>query len=264
MMIGLKNLRTVLGVMACAIFIGSSCYAVPAGQLDSSNFDYRYEMDLTPNNQDLDGNGADDWWDVGVPSVASGIASGGSDLLYRSDFGNAPGAHSIWRANFPDDGDYTVEVSVRVLTTGAEGSRGSLSASFVREDDDSTSILYVSRDGQAYNTGVDNPATLGSNDNTDGFHVFRVAREGSDLWIWRDSVLLNPGGLALLEDSDVNGATGLFVGDTGSATAGDWELDYIRITPGAFAPVPEPATAGLIGMGALMLIGRRRRRASHS
>ena len=35
-MTGLKNLRTVLGVMACGLFLASSCYAVPAGQRAST------------------------------------------------------------------------------------------------------------------------------------------------------------------------------------------------------------------------------------
>lgn len=235
----LMNRINVIVTCAALLIAPSSLFAVPASIADSSAFDFRYEMNVAPNNQDLDNNNTDDWFDTAAPSVAGGIASGGSGNFFRSDFSN-----SISRANFSDDDPFTIEVRVRVLNSGTEGSGGTLSTSFNRDNDDSTTFLQVSRTGQNYNTGVDGATVLGSNDNTDGFHTFRHVRESNgDIFIYRDNVLLNPGGTALSEDSDVNGATGMFIGDTGGATSGDWELDYVRIAQGAFAPAPVVADA---------------------
>ena len=65
---------------------------------DSSTFDYKYEMDVQPNNVDLDGNGGDDWWDVGIPAVSGGLVSftnsGSNAQIFRGDF-NAGSGGSI-------------------------------------------------------------------------------------------------------------------------------------------------------------------------
>jgi len=258
-----NRIRCLVG-MVCLMALAATAGAAP--MLHSNSFLYRYEQDVASYTQDLDTNGTGDFWPTGGPSVTvGGISSFQGGELYRTDFGSGPATSSITRAQFPaNDGDYTIEVRAKIRTTGSEGSRGTMSI-FWRDPDDSTNITYLSRTGQAYNTGLATATDLGTNDNTDAFHTYRVMRESQKMWVWRDEVLLNPGGTGL-DETTVGGATGFFLGDTGTGVGGDWELDYVRLTPGAYAPdpiIPEPMTMLAVGLSVAGLSGyvRKRRRA---
>ena len=228
--------------------------AIIATPKDSANFDYRYEQDVDSSSQDLDGNTVDDFFagfPAQHPSIAGGIASFSDGDFYRTDFGG-----SITRANFADNAVFTVEISAQMLTTGsADGIRGTMGV-FWRDNgaDEDTEVLYV---GDS-TVKTFNGTVISTADNTDGFHTFRFARDSDgEFWFWRDNVLLAQD----IASQISGGADGLFVGDIGSPTSGDWNLDYLRIDEGAFAPVPEPssfiiaAMLGLIGIG----YGSRRR-----
>ena len=72
-------------------------------------------------------------------------------------------------------------------------------------------------------------------DNSDNFHDFRVALEpGTDTYsVWRDGLLLGeniPSG----ENNDLNR---IVFGDMGGLHGGDFDVDYLRFTSGAYAPV---------------------------
>ena len=207
-----------------------------SNQLASTSFAYRYEMDVPGYAQDLDANGTNDWVTNSFPSVSGGFANGNNNLVCDANFNN-----SIWRAQFSTN--FTAEFSVQVLTNVTEGSYGTLSFT-ASKGNNVAPWLNLKRAGQTWGTVT--PPSLGTQDNTDTQHVFRVAREGVNCWVWRDDVLVNPGGSALSPSTTIAaGSNALFLGDN-SATGnnGAWKLDFIRLQPGAFAPAVEPNLFG--------------------
>jgi hypothetical protein len=201
-------------------------------KLDSSAFTYRYEMDAAPSTQDLDGNAVLDFASVNSPPVSGGLANGTNGTTFDANF-----AGSIWRAQFGTN--FTAEFSVQVLTTGTEGSYGTLSLT-ASKGSSIAPWLNIRRSGESW--GTVSPAVLGSEVNTDAQHRFRLARSGNNCWIWRDDVLLNPGGLPFAPSTTIAAGTdALFLGDnSGTGNNGAWRVDYFRLHPAAVAPNTEP------------------------
>ncbi|AQT68186.1 hypothetical protein STSP2_01341 [Anaerohalosphaera lusitana] len=222
--------------VACLIAFVGYAQAVPPS-MDSLTFDWKYEMDTPPNDLDLDSNGTDDWWDGGAPAVSNGLAIGGVEgEFFRTDYGG-----SIWRENVTGAA-FTIEFSVQVLTTGTEGTVGTLGCYARNPATGGGPYFNVARSGQSL---INTQATLdlGTQDNTDGQHVFRIAREeDGSVWAWRDGELLNPNGEAMLGDLAVFNNDILQIGDIWSTGhSGDYELDYLRFTSGAYAPYTNQA-----------------------
>jgi len=162
----------------------------------SADFDFLYEQNVGSHTQDLDNNGTVDFFAGNVndlPILSGGIATVANGDRYRTDYSN-----SLIRDNFNANEPFTIEARVRVLTSGgAEGSRGTLGL-FYRDSDGSGAVSYVGRGETGYLTG--SYGKVDSNSNTDGFHVFRMAKTSTgEVWLWRDGELLNPGGTALAE-----------------------------------------------------------------
>ena len=207
-----------------------------SNKLASTSFAYRYEMDLPGYVQDLDSNGTNDWATNSFPSVSSGFANGTNNLVCDANFTN-----SIWRAQFSTN--FTAEFSVQVLTSGTEGTYGTLSLT-ASKGSSTAPWLNIKRNGQSW--GTTTPTLLGSELNTDVQHLFRLAREGNNCWVWRDHVLLNPGGAALAPSTPISsGTNALLLGDNSlNGNNGAWKLDFLRLQPGAFAPAVEPNLFG--------------------
>jgi hypothetical protein len=109
--------------------------------------------------------------------------------------------------------------------------------------------LFVSDAGQYWgeiNRGVS--VALGSANNANDFHVFRIAQLANQdsFSVWRDGALIGSGLTSAYTASDVTPL--LYVGQAvaGEAVNGATQVDYIRITSGAYAPVPEPSTIVLL------------------
>ena len=204
--------------------------------LASTAFAFRYEFDLPAFAQDLDGNGTNDWATNNCPPVTGGLALGTNNLTLDANFTN-----SVWRAQFGTN--FTAEFRAQVLTNGTEGTYGTLSLT-ASKGNNVAPWLNLKRGGQTW--GTLGPTALGAQDNTDTFHVFRVAREGSNCWVWRDDVLVNPGGQPLAPSTTIaTGTNAFFLGDnSGTGNNGTWRLDYLRMQPGAFGPVAEPDLFG--------------------
>ncbi|AQT68188.1 Sialidase precursor [Anaerohalosphaera lusitana] len=224
--------RFVLSMLVVTILLCAVSQAVTLPQSD--DLAWRYDMDVQPNNQDLDLNGVDDWFDGGAPTVSGGVAVGGVESeYYRTDFGG-----SIWRANVTGSA-FTIEFSVQVLNTGTEGTAGTLGCYARNPATGGGPYFNVARSGQSL---INSQATLdlGTQDNTDAQHVFRIAREeDGSVWIWRDGELLNPDGLPLTGDLAVFNGDILQIGDIwSSGHSGDYELDYVALDSAAYAPEP--------------------------
>lgn len=212
-------------VAIAASLIGTSVLvAVPTDVLDSSEFAFRYEMNVLPNTQDLDGNGTGDFFtNASIIPVAGGFATNSAqDQIYRGDFGG-----SVWRSEVPN-GDYTLEFSVQVANSTGSGAMG---LAIEKPGDAGQGLrLNVSQSGQSTNS-----VNLGSTDNTDTQHTFRVVHQGAgQYFLYRDGVALN-GGAAVTGANNANNDN-IFIGDFSGSLQGDYSIDYLRLTQGAFAP----------------------------
>ena len=226
---------------------------------DSSAFDYRYEMDSQPNNQDLDSNGTDDWWDAGVPTVSGGYAANtGANQIFRGDF-----TGSIWRAVIPTNAGtvaWTLEVTVG-KTGGTQGGNGWFG--IATDVELNSSAIYIKDDRISIEQGTTDLDFMVGTDFSDGtYHTIRVAHDAvaGGYYYWVNGTLLNTDLSTAIAPGNGNfaAAQSTFIGDYGSGFEGDYAIDSLRLTSGAFAPVPEPAAALLGALGLLQLLRRRR------
>ena len=140
---------------------------------------------------------------------------------------------SVWETGVTDGGSWTAEISLRlaaddgngIVIWGANGAE--------------RNILQVNTGNTQTLTGT----VLDTNDNTDGFHTFRLAFEAQDglYYVWRDDVLLTADGIAMQAST---GANRFIVGDCcGGIVMTTVDLEYIRYdTTGAFSPMPSKIT----------------------
>jgi hypothetical protein len=218
---------------------------------DSADFQWKYEMqteglypmDVKPSDQDLDTNGTMDFHEGGTggsSSVSDGIltmASNNSQARYfRSNIDL-----EIWRnQNFTFAEGYTIECSVKVNSSTGEHGAFAIFSESLGTGGDAEARLLIHDDSQewgSYDGGSNIYIDLGENDNTDDFHVFRIAQEaGQDNFcVWRDGALLYEGIRAGTYTSDL-----LLFGDPGGSWGGEVEVDYFRFTSGAYAPGDTP------------------------
>ena len=95
-----------------------------------------------------------------------------------------------------------------------------------------------------------NPFAVGGPvDNTDGFHVFRIAQQpysgsgGTVYSVWRDGVLLSD---SLGSGLNYTIAPRMFFADASSNIGGSVEYDYLRFFPGYCPPVDVPPVGILV------------------
>ncbi len=262
--------RAFVGGIAVAVFAVGVCSAGDAAAgivntLDSSSFEYRYEMDEPPNNQDLNNGGGDDWWDLDVPAVQNGFAvNTAQNQIYRGDFA-LNGDPSIWRllANAAD-ADWTFEIRV-AKRSGTQGPNGWFGIAQANAGESNSSTMGIMDDRIRFN-GTDylQGGAFGNGE----YQVIRIAHDAADneLYAWVNGILLNDN-----LSTPIAGANGTafdnstFIGDYGSGFAGDWSIDYMRLhstAVGPVTPVPEPDSYGFAGLGLAMAgwaVWKRRR-----
>lgn len=261
-----RSFLTSMIVGSLVLCLCKTSAAVPMAPLSSESFTYKYEMDVQPSSLDLDSNASSDWFGGVSGGATEPVVSGGlapsdqsvspQERLFRTDSGG-----SLTRATVTSD--FTIETRVKLIAgTQDGGDVGTFGIALQQPSQGQSLRLNIDENEVSFNGGGTGAITTGSN--TDNFHVFRVAFEGTNnYWVWRDNTLLNSD-----LDTPFTGSNGNFnnsgswlVGDFSGSLSGEWIVDYIRVTEGSFAAVPEPSTLVLciVGFGSVMLFGRRKR-----
>ena len=259
MIMNAKRKGNVIVAIAALIFatlaIGSPALATITDELDSSSFDWMYEFNEWPQMQDLDYNGVDDFTLSGTAGYLDSVngiwnldtTTGGVGYFIAGDTGQ------IWQNNITSTAGYTVEARVRVNSgTDAPWGTNYIQASAQTAPGATggpDAVLSLREGGVGWANFY--AAPLDYSDNTDDFHVYRLAQEpGESIFsVWRDGVLL----ASNLGDGvdGVDNLNRLIIGDVGAYYGGNLDYDYLRFTSGAYAPVdqvvitPVPPTATL-------------------
>ena len=218
-----NNLCVVLSV------IGIVGFAVQANadftRRDSSAFTYQYEMNKLPGGEDLDGNLSADFADygTGTASVAGGILTLATDTADRGFLGGDSSSQIMANSGISVSSGYTIETRVKVVTSS--GSQGAFAINLAPTSGSVIqTLLCVDAGSQAWSNDV---TDIGVNDNTDNFHVFRVAQAPGEanFTVWRDGVRLATG----LPTGGPWAGRSFNFGDFSSSYAGTTQVDYVPV-----------------------------------
>ena len=225
----------------------SALVLLPAGaradleRRDSARFAYQYEMVERPDQQDVDGGGANDFtgWSAafsqgtgaGVGTIKIDASSNGKYLISNQARGTAGDG---WRSLGASSGTgFTVEARVRVAEcTGANGA-------ICIEAGPSDSKVYARLNLFGDSIGW-NGTTL-TNLDTSVWHTYRITREGGKAV---HSVFVD--GVLVAEDLGTgftyNNSTlyRMLLGSPGSGWTGKAEVMWLRFDKGAYAPPDRP------------------------
>ncbi|KAA1258981.1 Bifunctional hemolysin/adenylate cyclase precursor [Rubripirellula obstinata] len=213
--------------------------------LQSTDFDFQYEFDVNPTSVDLDENGSNDW--DANPSGSLTVSEG----LLTTDPGETLTANlretTSWQTYAPTlETGFTVELSAAVLSqgTGPSARRGAFQVVVSAGGTSTSAALLLSENSVGWRN---DPAALGVFDDQDQQHVYRIVQTpGADeFYVWRDNVLLNPGGLPLSSGVQNITEAQIYLGDGSSTISGTTAVDYLRFTRGAFLPETAEINFGL-------------------
>jgi hypothetical protein len=246
----------VVGCMLAMAAPAGAGFTTALDLLDSADFDWQYEMDAKPSDTDLDSIGGGDFNELGSggsSSVSGGILTMATTNVYYYDNLDSD---QTWNLD-PDityEKGFTFECRMKI--TSGTRPRG---YTFLATPDPSTDIpgawLSISYADVKWSSSDDSLG--GGANNDDVFHIFRVVQKpGETLYgVWRDGVLLSDSLGQGYNDAIAKIAFGA-LGDTWGTGA---EIDYLRFTSGAYAPIPEPGTLILLAGALLSLLVWRRR-----
>lgn len=271
----MPNRHVLLAALVASGLSGVAGAATLNGTMDSSLFPYKYEGDVLPtaaagldfvrvgsaaveaDSASLGVDGSTNYLHINTDSNSTG-----SDLFgYKVNGGtlNNPGGDpdNTWNPDYP--GPWTIEIRARVLASNS-GTYGAI----VQGSDGNTAGRMQLFDEKVKVESAEYLEAGGNGANADAFHVFRIAsympdwaQTGPDQVVeyWRDGVYIGQ------TSDDTEFTTMLQFGDVlAGAEEVNFQVDYLRWTyQGAYAPpVPEPASLGLLVLGAGALLRRRK------
>ncbi|AQT69762.1 hypothetical protein STSP2_02959 [Anaerohalosphaera lusitana] len=247
----MKKIGLLLMVMA-VVFAAGNVHAAFAIR-DSGNF----VSTLDQIEGDVDPATLGDWSATSYGNPFTAVNGDGTLTLVTSGYETIE--HDASNDNFDSAVGWTWETRFRIDSANAEN-KGVWEV-FVRDNDSglaATRIHFLSTgiDPDSSGNGVDAEVAA---DLTDGFHVIRGAVEGGTnaTTIWLDGVKVYDA----MVSSDYNASEFSKIGRWGAQTGGGTAtIDYIRFdTTGAYAPVPEPITMTLFGLGGIAVLRNRRK-----
>ncbi len=213
---------------------------VKANRLRSDEFDVKYEM----NDGDTVGatTGTTSDWKTTIDNRGGGVSK--ADGVLSVVTGGYPAywdtADTAWKNLVDKDTPYTVEFKVKInsastadralnITTGSDGAVGNL---FIGAN--SVQWCLSTKDSGTF-------ITLDTSDNTDKFHTYRIAYEGSTrhgFTIWRDNVVIGSGLVDCTNFYAFSGnALGIVrFGKAGGLNDGSFDVAYIRWKIGGVYP----------------------------
>lgn len=257
-------MRNSIILLLVAVLSATTTYAEnPVGYKDSIDFDFVYEMNVLPTDPgqiDLDSNTWPDFEIWQTPTVVANTTP--TDGYYLelnpepdTNFGDGIAADlfagtvgdGIWlNSGITEATGFTVEMSVRVGEPREETMAGSGSLCIATTANERLWLTYA-QESLIWGTTTTSPI-LDTNINTDDFHVFRMVKEPlvNRVWVYRDGILLNNESPL---SSYAGGAEVFGLGCMAGTTIGSSDIDYVRFTSGAWAPVgselpprpPEPS-----------------------
>lgn len=242
-------------VVFCLLALTVYAQAAPVTEVDSATFDNKWEC-----SQGIAADLPQYTWNATNGSSypnAGWSYSGNGTCLGKAVAGDNPTTR-VYSANvgtIPAGADITLELRAKV--TSANGSVGYLPGlCFFLGNKQTYSAISIGTNGLYYQTET---TPYHSMDSASAFHTYRFAYVASEK-MWYSYVDGN-----LVSQAGKLGATssneGISFGQLFSASAAEWEIDYLRWdTDGAYAPVPEPATMGLLAVGGAAAMLRRRNR----
>ena len=256
-------MKPIVNFVAVAVVAGC-CFATTAfaaldGAADSSTFDNQYD-----GNSIWDGAALQNGWGQNGGHTPAALSLSGSNLVFSPDENNGWIEHdndaTPWELG---SGKWTVEVELKLNDNDPNVNDG---ITLWAERDNNRGVLWIQ--GNAV-SDIDGGEIAGGFDNTDAFHTFRVAFDPTDdtaspsgtHHVWRDDILLSGSGV----DINLAGGTAsrLIVGDccTGIGNPVDqYEIGYVRYQADmALAPIPEPNSLVLVGLGIIGFVSFRRR-----
>ena len=276
-------MKLLLGTMSFALLAGVPASQAALTALASSSFTNQYNAgDILNSDPHPTATGSNNtvspWSLAGMGGTATITLNTGSDpdAVHFTQTGQNTGNGWIQQdtGSSPFEsftGSWTLEIRAR-LGDATTGAARTLTNGFVVWTDllGNNQIVTIDEDRVAL-YGTNNAGTelvSSTNLNADGnYHTFRIAYEhnatspaASLFHIFRDGVDLT-GGTGVLRRGSA-ATTRLIAGDCCSGAGGinamDVDVEYVRMTSGAFRPVPEPAVSLLGGLGLLGLLRRRR------